>query len=115
MVDKIVKEKQAKVPSYQDMRKTLTALPGGPTGTPPSSPTSTGRETGSAKLMSILLGTDMSGYRYGGGREYCGSYGYLWSRSESGSDSAWACKWVASKGRLDDYFRGCARPLRLLV
>ena len=115
MVDKIVKEKQAKVPSYQDMRKTLTALPGGPTGTPPSSPTSTGRETGSAKLMSILLGTDMSGCRGGGERESCGSFGYLWSRSESDSDDAWACIWAASKGKLDDYSREYARPLRLLA
>jgi hypothetical protein len=115
MVDKIVKEKQAKVPSYQDMRKTLTALPGGPTGTPPSSPTSTGRETGSAKLMSILLGTDMSGYRSGGERGYCGSGGSLWSRSESASGRAWACLWAASRGRLGDCTREYARPLRLLV
>jgi RecG-like helicase len=41
MVDKIVKEKQAKVPTYQDMRKALAALPWGPSeGTPPSSPSS---------------------------------------------------------------------------
>ncbi len=43
MVDKIAKQ-GAKVPSYQDMRNTLAALPGGPSGTPPKSPTSTGRE-----------------------------------------------------------------------
>ena len=42
MVDKIAKQ-GAKVPSYQDMRNTLAALPGGPR-TPPKSPTSTGRE-----------------------------------------------------------------------
>ena len=65
--------------------------------------------------MSILLGTEMSGYRSGGERENCGSYGALWSRSESDSDYAWACKWAESTGRLDVYNRGYARPLRLLV
>ncbi len=55
------------------------------------------------------------GYRNGGERENCGSYGYLWSRSESDSDNAWACKWDESKGKLDDYNREYARPLRLLV
>ena len=114
MVDKIAKQ-GAKVPSYQDMRNTLAALPGGPSGTPPKSPTSTGREVWSAKLMSILLGTEMSGCRNGGEREYCGSYAYLWSRSESDSDGAWACKWDGSEGKLDDYNREYARPLRLLV
>ncbi len=65
--------------------------------------------------MSILLGTEMSGYRSGGGREHCGSYGVLWSRSESGSDNASACEWDESEGLLADYYRGYARPLRLLV
>jgi hypothetical protein len=63
MVDKIVKEKQAKVPTYQDMRKALAALPGGPSGKIPNPPSTVSRNVGSAKLMSILLGTEMSGYR----------------------------------------------------
>ena len=65
--------------------------------------------------MSILLGTEMSGYRNGGEREGCGSYGCLWSRSESDSGYAWACKWDGSEGRLGGYDREYARPLRLLV
>ncbi len=115
MVDKIVKQ-GAKVPSYQDMRKTLAALPWGPIeGTPPSSPNSTGRQIGSAQLMSILLGTKMSGDRSDGERNDCGSSGFLWSRSEYGSDDAWACDFGELRGELDYYNRECALPLRLLV
>lgn len=65
--------------------------------------------------MSILLGTQMSGYRVDGVWENIGSYGYLWSRSESDSDGAWACRWDETRGRLGDYRRRCARPLRLLA
>lgn len=115
MVDKIVKEKQAKVPSYQDMRKTLAALPGGPSGKIPNPPSTVSRNVGSAKLMSILLGTEMSGYRFVGVWHSVGSFGYLWSRSESDSNGAWACGWGETRGRLDDYYRECARPLRLLA
>jgi len=57
----------------------------------------------------------MSGYRDGGVRKGIGSYGYLWSRSESDSGGAWACKWVETEGKLDNYNRKYARPLRLLV
>ena len=115
MVDKIVKEKQAKVPSYQDMRKTLAALPGGPSGTLPDPPSSIGRNVGSAKLMSILLGTEMSGCRVDGVWDNVGSYGCLWSRSGSDSDYAWACGWDETRGGLGNYNRKCAWPLRLLV
>ena len=114
MVDKIAKQ-GAKVPSYQDMRKTLAALPGGPSGTPPSSPSSTGRNVGSAKLMSILLGAEMSGCRDDGVWKNIGSSGSLWSRSESDSAHAWACGWDKTKGRLGNYDRKSARPLRLLA
>ena len=55
------------------------------------------------------------GYRDDGVRKDIGSYGYLWSRSESDSDNAWACKWDETKGKLDNYNRKHARPLRLLV
>ena len=115
MVDKIVKEKQAKVPTYQDMRKALAALPGGPSGTPPSSPSTVSRNVGSAKLMSILLGTEMSGYRDDGVWKNIGSYGYLWSRSESDSDNAWAYERDETRGTLVYYSRKCARPLRLIA
>ena len=115
MVDKIAKEKQAKVPTYQDMRKALAALPGGPSGKIPNPPSTVSRNVGSAKLMSILLGTEMSGYRDDGVWRSIGSYGFLWSRSESVSDRAWACRWVGSRGALDRYRREYARPLRLLA
>lgn len=114
MVDKIAKQ-GAKVPSYQDMRKTLAALPGGPSGKIPNPPSTVSRNVGSAKLMSILLGTEMSGYRFVGVWHSVGSFGYLWSRSESDSNGAWACGWGETRGRLDDYYRECARPLRLLA
>jgi hypothetical protein len=114
MVDKIAKQ-EAKVPTYQDMRKTLAALPGGPSGTLPNPPSSIGRDKWSAKLMSILLGAEMSGCRGGGVWEDIGSYGFLWSRSESGSGGAWAYEWVEAGGRLDRYYREYARPLRLLA
>lgn len=114
MVDKIAKQ-GAKVPSYQDMRKTLAALPEGPSGKIPNPPSSTDRNVGSAKLMSILLGAEMSGYRADGVWRNIGSYGYLWSRSESDSDGAWAYGWGETEGKLADHLRKCARPLRLLV
>ena len=114
MVDKIAKQ-GAKVPSYQDMRKTLAALPEGPSGKIPNPPSRTNRSVWSAKLMSILLGAEMSGYRVDGVWEYVGSYGFLWSRSESGSGSAWAYRWAETGGTLDSDYRGYARPLRLLA
>ena len=55
------------------------------------------------------------GYRDDGVWKNIGSYGYLWSRSESDSDNAWACKWDKTKGKLDNYNRKYARPLRLLA
>ena len=57
----------------------------------------------------------MSGYRDVGVWKDIGSCGSLWSRSESGSDFAWAYEWDEAKGRLDDYRREYARPLRLLA
>ncbi len=103
MVDKIAKQ-GAKVPTYQDMRKTLAALPGGPSGKIPNPPSSTDRNVGSAKLMSILLGTETSGYRGDGVWNFVGSYGSLWSRSGSDSDRVWAYEWDGARGGLD-YFR----------
>ena len=55
------------------------------------------------------------GYRDDGVWNGVGSSGYLWSRSESGADGAWACGWGETRGGLDDYSRKYARPLRLLA
>lgn len=113
MVDKIVKQ-GAKVPSYEDFWNSLVALPWDTTWTPPKEPTYVWWWIG-VRILSILLGTEISGYRDGGVRKGIGSYGYLWSRSESDSGGAWACKWVETEGKLDNYNRKYARPLRLLA
>ena len=113
MVDKIAKQ-GAKVPSYEDFWNSLVALPWDTTWTPPKEPTYVWWWIG-VRILSILLGTEMSGYRDVGVWKDIGSCGSLWSRSESGSDFAWAYEWDEAKGRLDDYRREYARPLRLLA
>ena len=113
MVDKIAKQ-GAKVPSYEDIWNSLVALPWDTKGKAPKEPTYVGWWIG-VKILSILLGTEMSGYRDGGVWHSVGSSGYLWSRSKSGSALAWACGWDEARGKLDDYYRGYARPLRLLA
>lgn len=114
MVDKIVNEHNAKVPSYEDIWNSLVALPWDTKGKAPKEPTYVGWWIG-VKILSILLGTEMSGYRGGGVWEDIGSYGSLWSRSESDSFYAWAYGWDEAEGRLDHYRRKYARPLRLLA
>jgi hypothetical protein len=114
MVDKIVNEHNAKVPSYEDIWNSLVALPWDTKGKAPKEPTYVGWWIG-VKILSILLGAEMSGCRDGGVWKNIGSYGYLWSRSKSHSGGAWACKWDETEGKLGYYSRRYARPLRLLA
>ena len=115
-IDTLPASKKAKIPTYKDMRKTLAAIPWWPVGQAvPTSESSTSRTKWSAKILSILLWTQMSGCRRAGERKNTTKYGYLWSASPFDSNSAWAFKRGSSEGKLDHYSRKLAFPCRPLA
>jgi hypothetical protein len=82
-IDTLPASKKAKVPNFIDMRKTLEAIPWWPIGKIASVSSSQTPDSllWSAKLLSILLWTKMSGYRITGERYFIHTSGFLRSVS----------------------------------
>jgi MoxR-like ATPase len=115
-IDTLPANKKAKIPTYKDMRKTLAAIPWWPVGQAvPTSESSTSRTKWSAKILSILLWTKMSGYRRAGERNNTTKNGYLWSISPYDTNHAWAFIRDSSEGRLGNYDKRSAFPCRPLA
>jgi hypothetical protein len=106
-IDQLQQQWKAKIPTDTDMKNTLKALPWW-----------TQRwswEKWSAKILSILLWTQMSGYRRAGERNHTTENGYLWSASPFDTNNAWAFKRDSSEGKLVNYNKRSAFPCRPLA
>lgn len=98
-----------KLPTDTDMENTLKALPW--------YKKIWSRGKWSAKILSILLWTQMSGFLRAGKWLDSNALGYIWSVSPHSSyvNIAWACKRDSSEGKLDYCNRKIAFPCRPLV
>jgi hypothetical protein len=115
-IEEIQKKGEISLPTYDDMRRTLVALPWWPTkSTPPSDPESTDFTTWSAALYTILMWCQKSGYRSSGSFNDTDRSGSLWSASPRNNFSAWAFGWDSTKGFLYDDNRKDAFPCRPLA
>lgn len=108
-VRQIQEQWTANLPKDTDMENTLKALPW-----------LTQRwlwEKWSAKILSILLWTQMSGYRRAGERSNTNTYGFLCSASPdvSYTNYAWAFHRDSFKGLLDYYNKKNAFPCRTIL
>lgn len=107
-INKLQQQWKVKLPTDTDMENTLKALPW-----------YTKRwswKKWSAKILSILLWTQMS-YRRAGERNNTLTDGYLRSASPHVSNAydAWAFKRVSSEGKLDSYNKELAFPCRTVL